>query len=95
MKFPAEAFVGIEEAHANGLKVAIAYPNPGTSELDIRTSLRDARVEVYDAAGRLVHGQEITEEVTPIGTEAWPSGMYVWKVYKGNAEAETGKWVKE
>ena len=94
-KFPAEAFVGIEEAHNNGLKVAVAYPNPGTSELNIRTALRNARVEVYDAAGRKIHSHEITEEVTPIGTEAWPSGMYVWKVIANGKEAESGKWVKE
>ena len=41
-KFPAEAFVGIEEAHDNGLKVAIAYPNPGKDVLNIRTGFKDA-----------------------------------------------------
>lgn len=95
MKFPAEAFVGIEEAHANGLKVAIAFPNPGKDVLNIFTALRDARVEIYDMAGRLMHRQEITEEVTPIDAEAWPTGTYVWKVFANNSVAETGKWVKE
>ena len=60
-KFPAEAFVGIEEAHENGLKVAIAYPNPGKDVLNIRTGLRDAWVEVYDMNGRLIHSQALTE----------------------------------
>ena len=108
VKFPAEAFLGVEEAHANGLKVAIAYPNPGHDVLNIRTALPDARVEVYDANGRLVHSQGITENVTSINAEAWSEGGYVWKVYSGvstlrqsSATAgsttlvESGKWIKE
>ena len=108
-KFPAEAFVGIEEAHENGLKVAIAYPNPGKDVLNIRTGLKDARVEVNDVNGRLVHRQDIIENVTAINTTNWTNGTYVWKVYttgvstlrQGSAtsgsviEAESGKWIKE
>ena len=102
-KFPAEAFVGVEEAHDNGLKVAIAYPNPGKDVLNIRTGLQDARVEVYDTNGRLVHSQALTENVTPIDATDWAEGVYVWKVYTSNdgpstgsaTLAETGKWVKE
>lgn len=75
VKFPAEAFLGVEEAHTNGLKLAIAYPNPGHDKLNIRTALPDARVEVYDANGRLVHSQGITENVTSINAEAWSEGV--------------------
>ena len=107
-KIPKEAFTNVEEAHTNGLKVAIAYPNPGHDKLNIRTALPDARVEVYDANGRLVHSQGITENVTSIDAEAWAEGVYVWKVYSGvstlrqsSATAgsttlvESGKWIKE
>ena len=110
-KFPAEAFVGIEEAHENGLKVAIAYPNPGKDVLNIRTGLQDARVEVYDLNGRLMHRQDITENVIAINTTNWTDGTYVWRVYAsgggpstlrpGSATTgsgtlvETGKWIKE
>ena len=100
VKFPAEVFDGIDEAHNNGLKVAIAYPNPGKDVLNIRTGLKDARVEVYDMNGRMVYWQEITENVTSINTEGWPAGTYVWKVVFGTStgsvtEAECGKWIKE
>ena len=95
VKFPAEDFVGIEEAHDNGLKVAVAYPNPGKDVLNIRTGLKDARVEVYDMNGRLVHNQQITDNITLINTTSWPAGSYVWKVVANGMEAETGKWIKE
>ena len=94
-KFPAEAFVGIEEAHDNGLKVAVAYPNPGKDVLNIRTGLRNARVEIYDLTGKQIYKQEITGKNTAINTESWPSGTYLWKVVENGKEAESGKWMKE
>ena len=88
--------------------MAVAYPNPGKDVLNIRTGLQDAWVEVYDVKGRLVHRQDITENVTGIDATDWVEGVYVWKVYtsdggpsmgSGTASsttlAETGKWVKE
>ena len=95
VKFPAEVFDGIDEDHENGLKVAVAYPNPGKDVLNIRTGLKDARVEVYDMNGRLVHRQAITENVTGIDAGGWADGVYVWKVMTNGKEAEIGKWVKE
>ena len=89
-KFPAEAFVGIEEAHENGLKVAIAYPNPGKDVLNIRTALKNARVEVYDTNGRLIHSQALTENVTAIDATDWAEGVYVWRVYTTNVGPSTG-----
>ena len=94
-KFPAEAFVGINEAHDNGLKVAIAYPNPGKDVLNIRTGLKDVRVVVYDMNGRMVYRQEITDNITLINTTSWPSGSYIWKLISNGKEAECGKWIKE
>ena len=99
-KFPAEAFMGIDEAHDNGLKVAVAYPNPGKDVLNIMTGLKDARVEVYGMSGRMIYGKEITENVTAINTSTWPAGSYVWRVMAGTStgsvtEAESGKWIKE
>ena len=94
-KFPAEAFVGIEEAHENGLKVAIAYPNPGKDVLNICTGLRDAWVEVYDVNGRLIHREAITENVTGIDAGDWAEGVFIWKVMAEGKEVETGRWIKE
>ncbi len=101
-----EDFANIEEAHSHGFAVATAYPNPGRNILNIRTALQNARVEVYDTNGRLIHSQALTEHVTAIDATDWAEGVYVWKVYVGGPStgsgtavsatlAETGKWVKE
>ena len=94
-KLSDETLVGIEEAHDAGFAVAIAYPNPGKDVLNIRTGLKDARVEVYDVRGRLMHRQDITENVTSINAEGRPSGTYIWKVIANGKEAESGKWIKQ
>ena len=89
---------GIDESETSE-KPIVVYPNPGDNMLNIRTALPNARVEVYDIHGRLMHKQKITENMTTIDAAAWPSGMYVWKVYTGVSTGsttlvETAKWVK-
>jgi hypothetical protein len=79
----------------HGFAVATAYPNPGKDALNIRTGLQDAWVEVYDVNGRLMHRQDITENVTAINTTNWSEGTYVWKVMADGKEVESGKWIKE
>ena len=99
-KFPATAFGfepdNIEEAHANNLHLAVAYPNPGGDVLNIRTGLRNATLQVYDMQGRIVHQQIITDEVTSIDASKWNSGTYIWKLKteNGKLKVEEGKWVK-
>ena len=100
-KFPASAFnpENIEEAHAHGLHLAVAYPNPGGDVLNIRTGLRNAVLTVYDLQGRKIHEEEITDDVTSVDASGWQSGTYIWKLGMRNEELgmkeiETGKWVK-
>ena len=100
IKITVSDFLNIEEAHSHGFAVATAYPNPGKDVLNIRTGLKDARVEVYDMSGRLMHRQDITGNVTGIDAGGWAAGTYIWKVVVGTStgsvtEAETGKWIRE
>ena len=97
----ADSFWNVDEAHDNGLKVVIAYPNPGGNTLNIRTALQNARVEVYEINGRLIHSQALTEHLTTIDATDWTEGVYFWKVYTTGVSTgsttlvETGKWIKE
>ena len=97
-KFPASAFGfdNIEEAHANNLHLAVAYPNPGGDVMNIRIGLRNATLQVYDMQGRKVHEQIITDEVTSVDASKWNSGTYIWKLTVNNEQltVEEGKWVK-
>ena len=83
-------------------KVAVAYPNPGGDVMNIRTSLRNCILYVYDMQGRLVHKQEITDDVTSVDASNWQRGTYVWELGTENGSRngngsrilESGKWVK-
>jgi len=71
------------------------YPNPGGKTLNIHTALQNARIEIYDLTGKLIYEQEITENITSINAESWPSRAYIWKVISNDKEAESGKWIKQ
>ena len=91
--------VGVWEAEVAESQVEV-YPNPGGSTLNIRTALQRAWVEVYDMNGRLVHRQDITENVTGIDAGGWAEGVYVWMVMRGVSArsttlVESGKWIRE
>ena len=90
-----KAHFDFESVGENDEYAFAVYPNPGKDVLNIRTGLKDARVEVYDMSGRMVYGQEITENVTAINADAWPAGIYVWKMISDGKEVENGKWIKE
>ena len=100
-KFPASTF-GYEDTESiqeQELIHAVAYPNPGSDVMNIRTGLRNAILTIYDINGRKIHEQEITDEVTSIDASKWQSGTYIWKLGMRNEElgmkeVESGKWVK-
>ena len=93
-------FISAEGLDETKETVLTIWPNPGNNTLNICTALRNAYIEIYDLAGKLIYNQEITGSTTSINAEGWPSGAYIWKVAVGTStglvtEVETGKWIKE
>ena len=84
--------VGLDET---GYSIGKAYPNPGKDELCFRSVLHEGELMIYDIYGNLIHKQEITDDITLIDAESWPSGVYVWKVVANGKEVECGKWIKQ
>ncbi len=83
---------GVHEATESRIEV---FPNPGGNSLNIRTAVGSATLQVFDIVGHKVIETPLTETTTTFNTEKWPAGMYFWKVYSDNREAEMGKWIKE
>ena len=72
------------------------YPNPGKNSLTISVKTPGSTMQMFDVMGRKVFEKQWMDEVTTINTEAWPSGMYFWKMTTSSGTlVETGKWVKE
>jgi hypothetical protein len=83
---------GVGEAESVCTEV---FPMPGTDRLNVRTAHENASLQVFDILGRKMLEQPLTEELTTVNTEDWPSGAYIWKVIANGKEAECGKWVKK
>ena len=88
--------------HSFGPMSIGSFPNPGKDVLNICADVAvgqpyNARVEIYDLNGRLMHSQALTGNVTIVDAATWPSGTYVWKVVSTGSTTvvETGKWIKE
>jgi len=88
--------VSIEESK---IKVSelILYPNPGTSQLNIRTAVQriGGIFTMYDISGKQVFQQNITQSITQINTEHLPAGAYIYNYVHEGKEIENGKWVKK
>lgn len=83
---------GVEETESVCTKV---FPVPGTDRLNIRTTHENATLQVFDILGHKMVETPLTEKLTSLNTEKWPSGMYFWKVMLYGMEMETGKWIKQ
>ena len=70
------------------------YPNPGNDRLNVRTSSENAVIQVFNIYGEQLVALPLSGESTTINAEAWPSGMYLWKVVSQGTIVETGKWMK-
>ena len=70
------------------------YPNPGNNRLNVRTLSENAVIQVFNIYGEQLVSLPLSGEAATINTEAWPSGMYVWKVISNGKLAEMGKWIK-
>ena len=73
------------------------YPNPTNGILNIAISAElagNTSLEVYDALGKLVVKETLTNETTTINTSKLTDGMYVYKVINNNKVIKIGKVVK-
>jgi hypothetical protein len=67
----------------------LAYPNPTTSDfvLEITSEARGGLLEVYDAIGRVVHTETLTQLQTQIDSDRWAAGVYTLRLMKDNQGA--------
>jgi hypothetical protein len=67
----------------------LAYPNPTTSDfvLEITSEARGGLLEVYDAIGRVVHTETLTQLQTQIDSDRWAAGVYTLRLVKDNQGA--------
>jgi hypothetical protein len=73
---------------------ALVYPNPGSDVLNIRTTLKNAWIELYDINGRPIFRQELNKHITQINTNHLPGGTYIYTIVSNEQQVQSGKWIK-
>ena len=83
-----------ESVEESGKLLCSVFPNPGSSRMTVQAPIENAVVRIYDLQGKMVVARPF-DFSTEIGTEGWPSGMYLWEIWDGNQKEASGKWIKE
>ncbi|MBP7810499.1 MAG: T9SS type A sorting domain-containing protein, partial [Bacteroidia bacterium] len=81
-------------ANSNGINI---YPNPTTGLITLVISDVSAttELEVFDAVGKIVLSQTISDSQTQINMSELASGIYSYRVKNANGYIAQGKLVKE
>jgi hypothetical protein len=86
---------GIEELTASYISV---YPNPHTGIVNLvlpSELAQRAVLEMYDAIGKLMLIQDLTQELNTINMMDLPNGLYTYKVINQSQVVKVGKLVKQ
>lgn len=73
---------------------ALVYPNPGSQQLNVRTTIKQAVFSLYNVNGKLVLEQPLDQLITNIITVSLAQGAYLWTVTQKGQVSDRGKWVK-
>ena len=86
---------GVNEALAGSISV---YPNPNNGVLNISLTAelsKNSSLEIYDALGKLVTKQMLTDELNTINISNLTNGIYTFKVLNNSNLVKIGKLIKQ
>lgn len=94
--FHGNIIASVEDEPTINVSELILYPNPGTSELKIRTAKQSVGgiFYLYDISGKQILQKQITDINTSINTLILQKGIYIYKYIYKNKMLESGKWIK-
>ncbi|OFY48123.1 MAG: hypothetical protein A2W85_02835 [Bacteroidetes bacterium GWF2_41_31] len=73
---------------------ALVYPNPGSHEINVRTTIKQAVFRLYNVSGNLIQEQPLYQLITTINTTSLPQGAYWWTLTQQEQISDRGKWIK-
>lgn len=76
------------------IRRALVYPNPGTSELNIRTTVKQAVFRLYDINGHVILECSINQLTTTMPVGYLSKGAYWWTITQHENVSDRGKWIK-
>lgn len=91
----AQVCMGVKESLASNAFDIFPNPNTGSVNITITTELKgNIALQVYDAIGKLVMTENLTNEANIINTSKLEAGVYIYKIINNNKEVKVGKMIK-
>ncbi len=59
------------------------YPNPASNFIDVETNLKEYSISVFDAMGKLIFKENMTQNKTRIDVSDFPTGIYFIQLQNG------------
>lgn len=75
----------------------LAYPNPGTEQLNISVSknMEQASLSIYNLSGQLILQEQFSGFDVRINTSRLTQGAYIYKIHNQKEMLYSGQWIKE
>jgi len=74
---------------------ALLFPNPGKEYLNIKTSVKEGWIEIYNLNGKLMLERKLDNNLTTISTDQLSIGTYLYIIRNNNYKVQSGKWIKQ
>ena len=87
-------FVNIDENINPNVGNINIYPNPGSNQIKISSSLKNLQIQLYDYTGGQIIERNI-EYSSSVNTSDIPPGIYFYKILQDNRIVKIGKWVRK
>jgi hypothetical protein len=86
--------VGIKYTEDNKYSL-LAFPNPGTVQLNINSHEQVAYIELIDISGQVIMQRNTGSGITSINTESLNPGIYYYRLLNlKKGVVASGKWIK-
>ncbi|MBI9034601.1 MAG: T9SS type A sorting domain-containing protein, partial [Bacteroidales bacterium] len=94
LKLSADLFVDIPLTEAEQKVVVLPYPNPGTDQLNLKSTINKGQLRIFDRSGLEIYTSEIHLGLNTINTQSWPAGAYHYSVFDNKHLIDSGVWIK-
>jgi len=94
LKTDAGLWVDTPELLEEDIHRALVYPNPGKSELSIRTTVKQTVFRLYDISGHVILECPINQLTTTLPVGYLSNGVYWWTITQHENISDRGKWIK-
>ncbi|MBI9035307.1 MAG: hypothetical protein JEZ03_12625 [Bacteroidales bacterium] len=94
LKLSADLFVDIPLTEAEQKAVVLPYLNPGTDQLNLKSTINKGQLRIFDRSGLEIYTSEIHLGLNTIDTQSWAAGAYHYSVFDNKHLIDSGVWIK-